>query len=406
MTEFNRTESAKWALETQKVVGELQTGADKALSEAAGRGFPAAPGVTLAVILAASQEAKGKLTEANGKIYEDRRGVIFQVQEFFMKSVVQAAKLGMELYRAELLNALEIEQAENIALRDQGLADVIRQTSEVEGRQAAIIMGRAEAERQVIWYKVALAEAERNTNELELSLTQAQLVTATKKLEIIESIYRVLAAEELVLAAEQARARAEEEVLTAKRELAAVKMGMVPLYIEKADAKVALAEAITAEVPDQIALVNLGYDRADLKVATGLVEHGIRDAELNLEMANVAATRASVAVELARSAAQVKIAEASNYAQEMINGHRYAAGELHIKTRAADRISRANAEGNYVGIIANAEMMAIASELSTILANITARAKDEVNKLGESLNRYSESSQTHLIGRRIIEGVF
>ena len=36
MTDFNRTESARWAQENQKVIGELHAGVDKVLAEAAG----------------------------------------------------------------------------------------------------------------------------------------------------------------------------------------------------------------------------------------------------------------------------------------------------------------------------------------------------------------------------------
>jgi hypothetical protein len=406
MTEFNRTESAKWALETQKVVGELQGGVDKALSEAAGRGFPAAPGVTLSAILTASQDAKGKLTEANGKIYEDRRGVIFQQDEFYMKTVVQVAKLAMELYRAELLNALEIEQAQNMALRDKGQGDVIRMNSEVEARQAAIIMGRAEAERQVIGYKVLLATAERQTLESEIALANAQLATATKKLEIIDSIYQVLAAEELVLAAERARATAEEQVLTAKQELAGVRMGMVGLYAEKASAKIGLAGAITAEIPDKIALENLGYDRAALKVATGEADHGVRVAELVLEVSRAALARASAAVELARAQSQTVIADASNSAQSSINSSRSSAGMTQISTRMADRLGHAQIEVDTGVRIANHEASVITGELASILSNLASRAGNEAAKVDASATRFSKSSQTHLISRKIIEGAF
>jgi|WetSurMetagenome_2_1015567.scaffolds.fasta_scaffold04877_5 hypothetical protein len=406
MTEFNRTESAKWALESQKVVGDLQGGVEKALSEAASRGFPAAPGVTLAAILTASQDAKGKLTEANGKIYEDRRGVIFQVQEFFMKSIVQAAKLGMEMYRAELLNALEVEQAQNLALRDMGLADVARQTSEVEGRQAAIIMGRAEAERQVIGYKVLLATAERQTLESEVALANAQLQTAIKRLEIIDSIYQVLAAEELVLAAERQRAAAEEQVLVAKQELAAVKMGMVPLYQDKASAKTELAGAITAEVPDKIALEMLGYDRAALKVATGEVEHGIRQAEMVLEVSRAGLARATAAVELARAQSQAAIAELSNVAQASINASRSSAGMIQINTRIATQLGHVGIEVNNGVAVAQHEADLLSSELASILANLASRASNEASKVHASASQGKITDVTHLLSRKIIEGTF
>jgi len=406
MTEFNRTESAKWAQAVQKEVGDLQVGADKALSEAASRGFPAAPGSTLAVILAAGQGAKDKLTEANGKIYDERRGVIFQVDEFYMKAVVQAAKLGMELYRAELLNELEIEQAQNIALRDQGLADVVQATAIVEARQAHIIIARAEAERQVVGFKVALAQAEKTTMESEVALASAQLATATAKLAVIESIYQVLAAEELVLAAENARVAAENQVLSAKQELAGVKQGMVGFYIQKAAAKTALAGAIAAEIPAKIAIENLGYDRAALKTATGQIDHGVRIAEMVVDASRAAAARASAATELARAQAQSVIAAAANAAQAAINASRSDAGTTQIVTRMADRLGHATIEVNTGTSTANHEAATITSELASIVSNLLARANSEAAKVGASGSTSRIASQTHLISRRIVEGAF
>ena len=199
---FNLTESAKWSQANQKIIGDLRTGVDKALAEAASRGYAAAPGDILATILFAGQAAKDKLVETNGKIYDERRKVIFEQDEFAMKMIVGLAKLGMELYRAELFNLLEIEQAQNIALRDRGNADVIAMNAEVDKRQVAIIQARAEAERRVTILRAQLVTAEEGTLVSETALIAAQLVTAEKKLEIIASIYEVLAAEELVLAAE------------------------------------------------------------------------------------------------------------------------------------------------------------------------------------------------------------
>ena len=406
MTEFNRTESAKWAQEAQKVVGDLQVVADKALDEAASRGFPAAPGVTLATIMAAGQEAKGKLTEGNGKLYDERRSVLFQQEEFFMKTVVQVAKLAMELYRAELLNALEIEQAQNIALRDKGQADVVRMNAEVDVRQVAIIRGRAEAERQVIGYKVLLALAEKETLVAEIALANAQLATATKKLEIIDSIYQVLAAEELVLVAERARITAEEQVLVAKQALAAVKMGMIPLYAEKASAKEALAAAITAEVPVKIAIKQLGFARIGLKSYEAEVEHEIRQAELVLDLARQELARANKATEIARARSQTAIAGFANTAQISINASRSQAGMTAIDSRMADRIGHATIEVNNGVAIAGHETSILTSELVNILLNLTSRASDEASKVAASASQTSKHFATNLLSRKIVEGAF
>jgi hypothetical protein len=312
MTDFNRTESARWALDNQKLVGDLQAATDKALSEAAGRGFSSAPGVTLGAILAAGQEIKDKLTEANGKIYDDRRKVLFEQDEFAMKLVVSLAKLAMELYREELMNALAIEQAENTALRDQGLADVVRLNSEVDLRQRSIIQSRAEAERRVTALKADLVEAEAATLPYETALVRAQLATAEKKLEIIGSIYEVLAAEELVLAAENRRAETLTTLLAAQMVVAGVKREMIPFYLSKADARQKLAAAIVAEIPFTKAIIELGYERIELKDAEESAKHLIRVAENTLENAKKTLVSQDKATMFAR-------AEASRLLQQYAN---------------------------------------------------------------------------------------
>ena len=80
----------------------------------------------------------------------------------------------MELYREELMNALAIEQEENQALKQMGLADVERMNAEVEARQVAIIRARAEIERRIAILKAALLEAETVT-----MISERELVTVS-----------------------------------------------------------------------------------------------------------------------------------------------------------------------------------------------------------------------------------
>jgi hypothetical protein len=389
-----------------KTVGKLDTAVDKALTENAARGFSGPTGPTLEAILKSTLEAQTSLTEENGKIYDAQRERIFQQEEFDMKAIVQIAKLAMELYRAELINALEIEQAENIALRDRGRADVERMNSEVDARQVAIIRDRAEAERQVIAFKLALALAEKETLVAEAALVDAQLATAEKKLEIINSIYQVLAAEEFVLAAEERRAATLGTLLAAQRALASIKEAMIPFYAQKAAAREALAGAVTAEVPVKIAIENLGYDRIALKTAEAGVEHDIRQAELEVELARQAYARASAATEVARAQSQTIIQEYANAAQMAIQGIRKATGMAEIDVRLSASLGRAEMGINNDVAIATHEIANLGIELASVLSNMATRASDEASKIHASAAKNSKTSNTHLISRKIIEGAF
>ena len=389
MTDFNRTESAKWALENQKLVGDLHTGADKVLTEAAGRGFAAAPGVTLATILAAGQEVKDKLTEANGKIYDDRRKVLFEQDEFAMKIIVQLAKLGMELYREELMNALAIEQTENTALRDQGLADVTRMNAEVDARQVAIIQARAEAERRVVVLKAQLVIAEEGTLVYEAALINAQLATAIRKLDIIDSIYKVLAAEELVLAAENRRAATLEILLAAQMVVAEIKKAMVPFYIEKADARLALANATIAEMEFTEAIVMLGYDRIALENKKELDAHLMRVAEEEVDLARMAWTRAAKIAEFARTQSSRLVKAYANDIQVEVLAAKKSLEMDGVDYSLDTSWAHKSMEMNNNLDIAARENYDLTLELSAILGGLAARATSEANKIEHSALTYS-----------------
>lgn len=384
--EFDRSESAEFAQAADQVMGKLSDGVSQALAKNAGKGFPAPTGDTLAVILAAGQDAKDKLVEANGKIYEGRRGVIFQEQEFALTVLVKLSKLAMELYREELMNALAVEQSEVESIRDRGQADVIRLNAEVEARQATIIRDRAEVELQINELKAELVTAETASLAAEETLIKAQLATAEKKLEIIDSIYQVLAAEELVLAAEQHRADSLQKVLVAQQILAVIKQEMVPYYVDKAHAREALAEAVTKEIPIREAIERLGYDRIALKDSEEAANHLTRAAENEYELARQIWTRANKSTELAKAQARRLLQEYSNEVRQRIINEREtlekAGVDLKLDTAYARHAMTVNSEVS----LTNREISNLNQELNWILMNIATRTTAHVASIASQGN--------------------
>ena len=192
---YPKDESGTWAQATTKAADEYVLNRDKILDNAAARGFGAVPGDAVFDLFELGQDTKGKLMESLGKIYDDRRGTLFQQEEFLLKVLVQVGKLGMDLYREELVNALALEAANEDAWATKSRADVERLNITTESRQIAITRARAEIEHDIAMYKQQLTVAEKETLGSERTLVYAQLATAEKKLEIIKSIYQVLAAE-------------------------------------------------------------------------------------------------------------------------------------------------------------------------------------------------------------------
>ena len=405
MASFNNRESAEWALGVDAEAEKLLMGVDKALADGAARGFPAPPGDTLEAILTAGQGAKGKLAETDGKIYDTRRGVIFQEQEFALGVLVKLAKLAMDLYREQIFNALALEEAGQHATTERSRADVERLNAETELRQRAIIQNRAEAERRIIVYKQQLVAAETTTLTAEEILVQAQLATATKKLQIIDSIYEVLAAEQLVLAAERRRAVALQRVLAAELIVAGIKQEMVPFYIQKAKSLEELAQAIIAELPITEALIRLGYDRIDLKTTEEYAGHLERDKQEELELLKEQFVRANTALELTRIQNRRLLLEYRNRIQELILAGRKDLQEQEVAFHLATGLAREKIKVDADVAVIEHKITNLTDELVSILQNMADRANDQATTVRAS--HFTKTSISRLgatIARTILAG--
>lgn len=299
--EFDKHESARWTQATGQVAAEYLEARDKVLADDAARGFPTVTGEGLLQLLAVGFKAKKMLTEANGKIYEEERGRLFQVVEFNLKLGVQTAKLAMLLFREQILNQVSLEQTEEEALKEIQRADVERLNAETEKRQAAIINAKAAAEHEVNGYRLQVVEAEKVSLNAESVYINAQLATAEARLDIIDSIYEVLAAEQLVLAAEQRRADALQDMNEVLARIATIKEGMIPDYLAKAAAEEKLAQAEAQDGKARQALEELGFERNLLKRTEQDLEHQLKGQELNYALLEESLTRATLAVEFART---------------------------------------------------------------------------------------------------------
>jgi hypothetical protein len=402
---YNARESAEWALGVDAESEKLLHGADKALADGAARGFPSPPGDTLATLLAIGQDSKGKLAEVDGKIYETRRGILFQQQEFLLNVLVKLAKLAMELYRAEIFDALAIEEEQVKSLRETSRADVERRNAETERRQVAIIQQRAEAEQHIIVYRQQLVKEETTTLTAEAILINAQLATAEKKLEIIASIYEVLAAEQLVLAAERRRAASLTKVLAAELIVAGIKKEMVPFYIEKAEAREELAAAIIAEIPITEALIRLGYDRIDLKTTEEYAGHLEREQQEELELLREQFIRANTAMEITRLQNRRLLLEYRNQVQAQILEQRKSLKEDEETFKLATGLDYKAIEVNNEVAVTRHEITNLTNELMSILNNLTARGQDQANTVhAGAFTKTSISQLSAAIHRTIKSG--
>jgi hypothetical protein len=395
MMEYDRQESAKFALTIDKETDKLADGVEKALADSASKGFAMPTGSILETVLGATLDTKAALTEANGKIYDDRRGVLYQQEEFQLSLLVKIAKLAYEKYREELFNALAIDQAQQEADIQRSRADVERRNIEIEARMVSIIRAKAEMEQIINLLKAELVEKETQTLPMERDLIDAKLATAEKKLEIIASIYKVLAAEKLVLAAEQRRADSLTLVLEAQRQLAAVKEAMVPYYEEKAKAKMQLADATIAEIPILKAIAALGYDRAAVKGAEAAGVMAKAAAEVGYIQAETAYVVAMKTAEVAREQNKTQLQLMNNTIQTALLALKKEIKEMGAEFELAHMLARRQITIEGEEKVTEEETAGLGKEMSNIVHNLTQRMASEVAKIEASAKTQSTTTSIH-----------
>jgi hypothetical protein len=402
---FDRKESAAWALAVNTEAGKLAAEVDKALADGAQRGFPAPPGETLGFILEAGLEAQSKLAAANGKIYDEGREKLFTIDEFALKVLVRIAKLSLESYREQIMNALALEQSQQAADTERRRADIERLNAETEFRMVGVIRAKAAMEQSIIIYRRQLVAAERESLVSETLLINAQLETAKKKLEIIDSIYQVLAAEELVLAAERRRAASLELVLESQRRLAAIEKEMEPFYLAKAEARVELAAAVTKEAKVREDIEKLGYDRLALKVAEEDFAHREREANEDYEIEQAALTRARKATEIARVHLRRLLLEYSNQVRQEIISLKEQLAKDGIDFKLFIELAKLGLNIDNDVVLTDHDRGIINQELNNLLQNMWQRALDQEKTVKASAKSMTRSTHQALIGREIIHGV-
>ena len=404
---YPKDESGKWAQVATKAADEYVLNRDKILDNAAARGFGAVPGDAVFDLFELGQDTKGKLMESLGKIYNDRRGTLFQQEEFLLKVLVQVGKLGMDLYREELVNALALEAADEDAWATKSRADVERLNVTTESRQIAITRARAEIEHDIAMYKQQLTVAEKETLGSERTLVYAQLATAEKKLEIIKSIYQVLAAEQLVLAAERRKFSSLSKVLDAERIVAEIQKEMIPFYSAKADAKVALAQAIKDEIPVQKAIVELGYDKIAVENAKEMADHVVRQAQEDEAQAQSDYTKAALALEFTRMQGRRLLQELSIDVKRYVQDQKEILEQENIDLRLDSALARETITVNNEVAVTAREISNLTTELASILTNLGQRALDHATTVRDSASQVQLSaSTTHTSAETSLRRIF
>ena len=290
---LEHAEHAKWAVKRIPVMGEYVNGIKDALNNSAERGFNKPPANMVNNIVEMGKATKLKLIDANGALYQEQSNIIYQQAEFDAKMAWEYDRLILATYTQDLLNALTIENAQMDEAFKMDKAYINKLKAEIDARNYGLIIGKADIDSQLIDYKTREVEAERLGLGKELELITAQIKTAEERLKILPWLNELIIKEQAILVLEEQKAVVLQAIIAIERDLAAIKESMIPFYEAKADAKTQQATAITDEVQWKEALINLGFDRIDLKateVAADITENKKKELleqyQLNLVKAN------------------------------------------------------------------------------------------------------------------------
>ena len=306
---FEYAEHNKWAKEKAIVMKQYENGVQTLLNSAGERGFDIAPLATLKDVFDLDEAVKLKLTEVNGELYKEQVTILFQMEEFDLKLAIEYAKLALAKYVQDLLNTLAVEKATMDEQYRMDTAYIKKLKADVDKRNYALIIGRADVESLLIDYKTRELEAQRLGMDKELELIAAQMETAVEKLRIIPWLQKLILKETAIIDLERQRAVILQAIIVIKEQIAAVKEEMIPLYLDKADATNLLADAITDEVQWKKALIELGFERIlveDAKSNAAVTENA---AKVAIETLRLAYIKHSNAVTEAKSQFDITLSE-------------------------------------------------------------------------------------------------
>lgn len=268
-------EQASWRKGKTPVMMKYIADHAKLFAEIAGRGFLSMPGYAYEAENELELMTKLGFSELNYKILSEtieremkQAGITYDLS-------YKAAALAWDVDKQALMAAWDAE----LSLIKQGMASdeetLARLAIEVAARQIVLLEAKTALELQMEAYRLELATLEGSTSEYEISLANAKVLTATKKLELLPIFQEILAKEQGLLTSEQGKVAAYTVLMEAEQETATKKQLLIPGYQELANLTTAYAGLIPGQISieEQIADEKLAQAQAiNTKEASRLTE--------------------------------------------------------------------------------------------------------------------------------------
>lgn len=259
-------EQASWRKGKTPIVGKYLTEHRKLFDGIAGRGFLNLPGFAYDLENEIELALKMGLSELNYKILAETIERELKQAGIAYDTAYKTAALAWEVSKQSLMTAWDAE----LAGIKQGMAEEeevkARLALEVDARQAVLIAARTAIEVEMEGYREQLAELDGQTSTYEVSLANAKLLTAQKKLELIPIVQEILTKEGELLDLEESKTAYYALLLNAEQAVATKQNDLIAHLSELATITKQYAEAIPGQIATEQAIADEKIAQAEAKI--------------------------------------------------------------------------------------------------------------------------------------------
>ena len=259
----------------------------KLMAVIASRGFSSLPGYAYELENKLEITAKKGLSELNFKILTETIEREMKQAGIDYDLAYKAAAIAWEVEKQSLLAEWDKELA-GIKQGMEAEEEVLNQLAvEVNKRGTYLIEQKTAIELDAEAYRRTLAELEGSTAPYEVSLANAKLLTAQKKLEVIPILQEIITKEQALLVLEQAKAAAYTDYMAAEQEVITKKETLIPVIGDL----VAATEEYTTELARQIIIEGQISDekvaQAEIMIDKAAAQEAIAEKDLLIAAANL-----------------------------------------------------------------------------------------------------------------------
>lgn len=291
------------------IIGEFSDSHRVLMAGVAGQNFSHAPGYLFEASIMLEEVGKNKLSALNYQIVSDAIERELKQTGHDYTQAYKAARIAFELEKQILLTALQQEFADLDAAQNTTKEELNVLFVELDIRKLILITTKTTIDLQMEDLNQQLVETDRLTFYNEERLVSEQVITATKKLEVLPYLEALIAAQEKVLIAERKNFPYVEDLVTEKGLLLDKKNEVLVEVVKKAVEALILADALMASIPIEQQILKQKIDAAHSREAAATGRISIINAEIAVNALREGLSIARASLQEAKVDRQINIAD-------------------------------------------------------------------------------------------------